>query len=110
MGSISEGQATRDSRGGIVNDPFPTPFPSSGFDLDAEKIKVLSAGGSYIEDVPAAEVQEQVEAGRLNASGDFAALNPDKRARFRLRVSYRVAAPVSEEANHDATEIDRDGR
>jgi len=31
-------------------------FTVTGFDLDAEKIKILAAGGTYIEDVPAAEV------------------------------------------------------
>jgi UDP-N-acetyl-D-glucosamine dehydrogenase len=45
-----------------------------GFDLDASKVRTLSAGGSYIGDVPAAEVREQVAAGRLAASTDFAAL------------------------------------
>lgn len=35
VGSIQDGYATRDSRGNKVNDPFPTEFPSSGFDLDA---------------------------------------------------------------------------
>ena len=49
-------------------------FTVTGFDLDGEKVKTLQGGGSYIEDVPAAEVKEQVDAGRLNASTDFAAL------------------------------------
>jgi hypothetical protein len=35
VGSIDPQYAQRDSRGMIVNDPFPTPFASSGFDLDA---------------------------------------------------------------------------
>lgn len=35
VGSIHPELGTRDSRGRRVNDPFPTPFPSSGFDLDA---------------------------------------------------------------------------
>ena len=34
VGSIA-GHATYDSAGRAVNDPFPTPVPSSGFDLDA---------------------------------------------------------------------------
>jgi hypothetical protein len=35
IGTINENLGTTDSKGNIINDPFPTPFPSSGFDLDA---------------------------------------------------------------------------
>jgi hypothetical protein len=35
VGSIDSVYGTRDSRGRIINDPFPTNSPSSGFDLDA---------------------------------------------------------------------------
>ena len=35
VGSIDSAWGSRDSRGHLVNDPFPTPFISSGFDLDA---------------------------------------------------------------------------
>ncbi|MBX2902980.1 MAG: T9SS type A sorting domain-containing protein [Chitinophagales bacterium] len=35
VGSIDNAYATRDTAGNKVNDPFPTPFPSGGFDLDA---------------------------------------------------------------------------
>ena len=35
IGTINPEYATYDSEGHIVNDPFPTPFYSSGFDLDA---------------------------------------------------------------------------
>lgn len=35
VGSINDLYATYDSEGNKVNDPYPTPFPSSGFDLDA---------------------------------------------------------------------------
>jgi UDP-N-acetyl-D-glucosamine dehydrogenase len=45
-----------------------------GFDLDASKVRALSDGGSYIGDVPAADVKEQLAAGRFTASTDFAAL------------------------------------
>ena len=49
-------------------------FRVDGFDLDAEKVRVLSDGGSYIDDVPADEVRAQTAAGRLAAHTDFAAL------------------------------------
>ena len=35
IGSINENLGSKDSNGNLINDPFPTPFPSSGFDLDA---------------------------------------------------------------------------
>lgn len=35
VGSINPIYGTRDSKGNIINDPFPTPYPSSGFDIDA---------------------------------------------------------------------------
>jgi UDP-N-acetyl-D-glucosamine dehydrogenase len=50
-------------------------FRVDGFDLDAEKVRILSGGGSYIGDVPADEVKAQVGAGRLAAHTDFAALS-----------------------------------
>ncbi len=50
-------------------------FRVEGFDLDAEKVRALSAGSSYIGDVPEAEVQAQVAAGRLGASTEFVALS-----------------------------------
>lgn len=35
VGSINEAYSTYDSQGNIINDPFPTPFETGGFDLDA---------------------------------------------------------------------------
>lgn len=35
VGSIDESLGSVDSRGNLINDPWPTPFPSGGFDLDA---------------------------------------------------------------------------
>jgi hypothetical protein len=35
VGSIDPIQGSRDSLGNLINDPFPTPFASGGFDLDA---------------------------------------------------------------------------
>ena len=35
VGSIDPQFGTRDSKGNLINDPFPTPFASGGFDLDA---------------------------------------------------------------------------
>jgi hypothetical protein len=35
VGSVHPDFGRPDSRGSLINDPWPTPFPSSGFDLDA---------------------------------------------------------------------------
>ncbi len=35
VGSIDPNYATYDSNGNMINDPFPTPFESAGFDIDA---------------------------------------------------------------------------
>ncbi len=44
IGSIDKKYASLDSKGNIINDPFPTPFNTSGFDLDA--VAVLSGTNS----------------------------------------------------------------
>ena len=43
VGSIDSAYATRDHNGHIINDPWPTPFASCGFDLDA--VGVIHAKG-----------------------------------------------------------------
>jgi hypothetical protein len=43
VGSINPTYATYDSEGNKINDPYPTPFPSGGFDLDA--VGVIHAVG-----------------------------------------------------------------
>ncbi|NNJ55951.1 MAG: T9SS C-terminal target domain-containing protein [Bacteroidia bacterium] len=35
VGSVNDSFGSRDSKGRIINDPYPSPFESSGFDLDA---------------------------------------------------------------------------
>lgn len=44
IGTISPQHATREAQGNIVNDPYPTNFPSGGFDLDAVAILNTSSG------------------------------------------------------------------
>lgn len=44
IGSINTMYATYDQYGNLVNDPWPTPFPSSGFDLDAVGAIHLATG------------------------------------------------------------------
>ncbi|MCT4664118.1 MAG: T9SS C-terminal target domain-containing protein [Flavobacteriales bacterium] len=42
VGSLNNEFVTRDSQGNKINDPFPTPFPSGGFDLDAVALLSMS--------------------------------------------------------------------
>lgn len=57
VGCVEPRYATRDSRGHIINDPYPTPFASSGFDL---------AGVGIMNGWRPTAVQEYVENTRLN--------------------------------------------
>ncbi len=50
-------------------------FRVTGFDLDAEKVRILKEGGSYIEDVQAGDVAKMVREGRLAATTEFSALS-----------------------------------
>jgi hypothetical protein len=45
VGSINPQYGAVDSRGNIINDPWPTSFPSSGFDLDAVALLDISLVG-----------------------------------------------------------------
>lgn len=45
VGSIEPSYASYDAQGNIVNDPFPTPFSSGGFDLDG--IGLINLGAPY---------------------------------------------------------------
>lgn len=55
VGSIEDDYANFDSRGNKVNDPFPTEFPSGGFDLDAVGV-IHEAEVNSINDKNTAEI------------------------------------------------------
>jgi len=50
VGSLDSAYATRDHNGRIVNDPWPTPYPSCGFDLDAVGV-INSKGATGVKDI-----------------------------------------------------------
>ncbi|MBI3522177.1 MAG: nucleotide sugar dehydrogenase [Chloroflexi bacterium] len=50
-------------------------FPVIGVDLSAEKVAALTRGESYILDVPAGHVREQLDSGRFRATVEFDALS-----------------------------------
>jgi UDP-N-acetyl-D-glucosamine dehydrogenase len=84
LDELSERIAAREARIGVIGLGYvglplalgfaKAGFRVSGFDLDAEKVKALTEGRSYIEDVSAAEIAEMASAGRLEASADFGGL------------------------------------
>ena len=49
-------------------------FRTTGLDNDAEKVRLLNAGTSYIADVPTADLAPHVKSGRLDATTDRAIL------------------------------------
>jgi UDP-N-acetyl-D-glucosamine dehydrogenase len=61
---------------GYVGLPLAVEFAKAGFtvtgiDLVESKVERINAGDSYIQDIPAGEVQALVEAGKLRATTDF---------------------------------------
>ena len=64
---------------GYVGLPLSMEFARAGFrvtgiDTDEKKVQMLSAGESYIQDVPSERVREAVEAGIFRATSDFSVL------------------------------------
>ncbi|MEK7326012.1 MAG: nucleotide sugar dehydrogenase [Chloroflexota bacterium] len=64
---------------GYVGLPLAVEFAKAGFqvvgiDLDARKVEAITAGRSYIPDVPTSDVAALVKAGKLIATTDYAAL------------------------------------
>jgi UDP-N-acetyl-D-glucosamine dehydrogenase len=49
-------------------------FRVTGFELDGEKVRTLTAGRSYIEDVPSSEVARLRNSGQISATTDFSEL------------------------------------
>jgi len=64
---------------GYVGLPLSMEFARSGFhvvgiDTDAEKVRLLNEGESYIQDVPSERIRDALEAGTFEATMDFSAL------------------------------------
>lgn len=65
---------------GYVGLPLAVEFAEAGFcvlglDIQAEKVRQINAGGSYIPDIPAHRVQALVTAGKLRATASYADLS-----------------------------------
>ena len=65
---------------GYVGLPLCMEFARSGFhvvgiDTDAEKVRLLGEGESYIQDVPSERIKEAIDAGTFEATTDFSVLD-----------------------------------
>ena len=49
-------------------------FPVTGIDIDESKVSAINRGESYVQDVPSSVLKPLVEAGKLRATCDFAAV------------------------------------
>src|SRR5262245_20623838 len=76
-------------------------FNVLGFDLSAEKVATINAGGSYIGDVAAAEVADLRERGRLEATSDV------RRLRSCDLVVVCVPTPLNSTRDPDVSYIER---
>jgi hypothetical protein len=57
IGTIDSALGSRDSKGKIINDPFPSPFESGGFDLDA--VAVVNGELLNVQDVASSKIELQ---------------------------------------------------
>ena len=81
---LAEKIRTRTARVGIVGLgyvglPLAVEFAKAGFtvtgiDISAEKVRRVNAGDSYVGDIPSATLAPLVDAGKLRATADFAAV------------------------------------
>jgi UDP-N-acetyl-D-glucosamine dehydrogenase len=89
---------------GYVGLPLAVAFAQAGFrvigiDVDPRKVDALAAGASYIGDVPSEDVAALVQAGRLRATRDYAALGACD------AVSICVPTPLSKTHDPDMAYI-----
>ena len=76
-------------------------FHVTGFEIDTEKVRRLGEGISYIEDVPTADLKAVQDAGRLQATTDFAAI-----ARLDV-VNICVPTPLTRTRDPDVSHMAR---
>ncbi len=75
VGSINPAFGTRDSRGSLINDPFPTVFSAGGFDLDA--VGVIHEKQEMVPQFPESKVElPQKEEEKQNAGEAIIYPNP----------------------------------
>jgi len=75
-----------------------------GFDTDPKKVETLNAGGSYIQHIPVASIQQYVASKHFAATGDFA------RLREMDAVLICVPTPLSERREPDLSYVEQTAR
>ncbi len=78
-------------------------FPVTGFDIDPPKVEALNRGQSYIDAVPSSELASHVDAGRFEATADFAQLATCD------VIVICVPTPLSKQREPDLTYVERTG-
>lgn len=75
VGSIDPAYCSYDSQGNIINDPWPTPFGSSGFDLDAVGViyDVAHVGIAELRDNEVAQVYPNPTSGVIHVKSEVGA-------------------------------------
>lgn len=91
VGSLNANHCSRDASGRKINDPYPTPFPSGGFDLDA-------VGLMYIR--PVGLIERDITEVRLypNPVNDQLFLDVEERSRLTYRI-YDMSGKLKLEGN-----------
>ncbi len=87
VGSINKAFATYDQNGRIINDPWPTPFASSGFDLDAVGVIHQYKGATGI---------AEINAGVKNCSLYPNPYCSETQLHFSLTAATRISAVVTD--------------
>jgi len=98
VGCVQNDFATFDSQGNKVNDPWPTPFDSGGFDLDG--VGVIHSSGSGIEN-------QEVDANIFpNPCQDFLVVSTGFHVKIQLKIIDLAGKIVFEKEIHGHEKID----
>ena len=88
-----------------------------GLDIDAQKVRALNAGRSYIQHIPAAEINRLVRAGKFSASTDFALIRASeiRHSPFAIQNSIQailicVPTPLKKNRTPDLSFVLKTGR
>ena len=88
-----------------------------GLDIDAQKVRALNAGRSYIQHIPAAEIYRLVRAGKFSASTDFALIGASaiRNSPFAIQNSIQailicVPTPLKKNRTPDLSFVLKTGR
>lgn len=108
VGTIHHSFSSRDSRGYIVNDPWPTPFASGGFDLDAVGV-IHYANEVAMKWFFNPEFRE-FEVQGLNRNAEFTLLNFEGKVLANAQIessSFRYQLPKLPKGHYVAVIVDR---